>query len=50
MNLYAIRHAEPKIGSSDFYLSTSGENLPLVLFNLIQRSNMMHPEPWRSSR
>ena len=36
MNLYAIRHAEPKIGSSDLYLSTSGENLPLVLFNLIQ--------------
>ena len=36
MNLYAIRHAEPKIGSSDLYLSTSGENLSLVLFNLIQ--------------
>jgi len=36
MNLYAIRHAEPKIGSSDLYLSSSGENLPLVLFNLIQ--------------
>lgn len=36
MNLYAIRHSEPKIGSNDIYLSTSGENLPLVLFNLIQ--------------
>jgi len=36
MNLNAIRHAEPKIGSSDLYLSSSGENLPLVLFNLIQ--------------
>ena len=36
MNLYAIRHAEPKIGPSDLYLSPSGENLPLVLFNLSQ--------------
>jgi predicted ATPase len=36
MNLYAIRHAEPKIGPSDLYLSPSGDNLPLVLFNLIQ--------------
>ena len=38
MNLYAIRHAEPKIGPSDTSLSTSGENLPLVLFNLIQKN------------
>lgn len=36
MNLHAIRHSEPKIGTSDLYLSASGENLPLVLFNLIQ--------------
>ena len=36
MNLYAICHAEPKIGPGDTYLSVSGENLPLVLDNLIQ--------------
>jgi predicted ATPase len=37
MNLYDICHAEPKIGPSDSYLSTTGENLPLVLDNLIQQ-------------
>ena len=38
MNLYDICHAEPKIGPRDTYLSTSGENLPLVLDNLIQEN------------
>ena len=38
MNLYDICHAEPKIGPSDIYLSTSGENLPLVLDNLVQEN------------
>lgn len=37
MNLYNIRHSEPKIGPADLYLSPSGENLPLVLHNLIQK-------------
>ncbi len=37
MNLYNIRHSEPKIGPADLYLSRSGENLPLVLHNLIQK-------------
>ncbi len=35
MDLNLIRMAEPKIGGSDIYLSPSGDNLPLVLDNLI---------------
>ncbi|MBR8838451.1 MAG: AAA family ATPase [Stigonema ocellatum SAG 48.90 = DSM 106950] len=38
MDLNQIRTAEPKIGASDIYLSSSGENLPLVLDNLIQQN------------
>jgi predicted ATPase len=38
MNLNSIRTAEPKIGGSDIYLSASGHNLPLVLYNLNQKS------------
>jgi hypothetical protein len=38
MNLSLIRTAEPKIGGSDIYLSVSGDNLPLVLYNLNQKS------------
>jgi len=38
MNLSLIRTAEPKIGGSDIYLSASGDNLPLVLYNLYQKS------------
>jgi AAA15 family ATPase/GTPase len=38
MNLSLIRTAEPKIGGSDIYLSASGDNLPLVLYNLNQKS------------
>lgn len=37
MNLNLIRTVEPKIGGSDIYLSASGDNLPLVLDNLIQK-------------
>ncbi|MBD2359898.1 AAA family ATPase [Anabaena minutissima FACHB-250] len=37
MDLNEIRMAEPKIGGSDIYLSTSGDNLPLVIDNLIQQ-------------
>lgn len=36
MNLRAIREAEPKLGLSDRSLSESGENLALVLHNLMQ--------------
>jgi predicted ATPase len=36
MNLKDIRKAEPKIGPGDIFLSPSGENLPLVLDNLMQ--------------
>ncbi|HLP87935.1 MAG TPA: AAA family ATPase [Nostocaceae cyanobacterium] len=36
MNLYQIRTSEPKIGGNNVYLSASGENLALVLENLIQ--------------
>ncbi|KAF3888544.1 MULTISPECIES: AAA family ATPase [Nostocales] len=36
MDLNQIRTAEPKIGGSDIYLSPSGDNLALVLENLIQ--------------
>jgi AAA15 family ATPase/GTPase len=38
MNLSLIRTLEPKIGGSDIYLSASGDNLPLVLYNLNQKS------------
>lgn len=38
MDLNQIRTSEPKIGGSDIYLSTSGDNLPLVLDNLIQEN------------
>lgn len=37
MNLEQIRTSEPKIGGNDIYLSASGENLALVLENLIQQ-------------
>jgi predicted ATPase len=37
MDLNEIRTAEPKLGGSDIYLSPSGDNLPLVLENLIQQ-------------
>ncbi|MGK7872673.1 MAG: AAA family ATPase [Xenococcaceae cyanobacterium] len=37
MNFNEIRISEPKIGPTDMYLSSSGENLPLVLDNLIQK-------------
>jgi predicted ATPase len=33
-NLYDIRNSEPKIGGQEILLSTSGENLSLILFNL----------------
>jgi len=36
MNLADIRRSEPKIGPKDVFLSSSGENLPLVLYNLMQ--------------
>lgn len=39
MSLKAIREAYPKIGANDIFLSPSGENLPLVLDNLMQHSN-----------
>ncbi|MDY6785346.1 MAG: AAA family ATPase [Cyanobacteriota bacterium] len=38
MDLHEIRLAEPKIGGSDVYLSSSGDNLALVLENLIQKN------------
>lgn len=38
MNLEQIRLSEPKLGQSDFYLSPSGENLALVLYNLVQEN------------
>jgi predicted ATPase len=38
MDLNKIRTSEPKIGGSDIYLSASGDNLPLVLDNLIQEN------------
>ena len=38
MDLNKIRTSEPKIGGSDIYLSTSGDNLPIVLENLIQQN------------
>ncbi len=37
MNVTAIRVSEPKIGPGDMFLEPSGENLPLVLDNLIQK-------------
>jgi predicted ATPase len=36
MDLYKIRTSEPKIGSNDIYLSSSGDNLALVIENLSQ--------------
>lgn len=36
MDLHQIRNSEPKIGGNDIYLSTSGNNLPLVFENLTQ--------------
>ena len=38
MDLNKIRMAEPQIGRSDIYLSSSGDNLPLVLDNLNQQN------------
>ena len=38
MNLERIRLAEPKLGQSEMFLSSSCENLALVLFNLVQRN------------
>lgn len=38
MDLTEIRESTPKIGGSDIYLSVSGNNLPLVLDNLIQEN------------
>lgn len=38
MNLKMICSSEPKIGQGDRFLSLSGENLPLVLHNLMQDS------------
>lgn len=38
MDVSGIRLAEPKIGQSDKYLSPSGENLSVVLHNLISES------------
>ncbi len=38
MDLNLIRKSEPKIGGNDIYLSPSGDNLPLVLENLIQEN------------
>lgn len=37
MNLRNIRNSEPKIGPGDLFLSASGENLALVMDNLIQK-------------
>ena len=37
MNLKKIRDSDPKVGQSDFLVSPSGENLALVLHNLVQR-------------
>ena len=36
MNLERIRLSDPKLGQSDSFVSPTGENLALVLFNLIQ--------------
>ena len=36
MNLAQIRNSEPKLGLSDSFVSPSGDNLALVLHNLIQ--------------
>ena len=37
MNLNQIRQSEPKLGQSDVFVSPSGENLALVLYNLVQK-------------
>ena len=36
MNLERIRASEPKIGQSDNFVAPSGENLALVVYNLVQ--------------
>ncbi|MBD2454576.1 AAA family ATPase [Nostoc sp. FACHB-87] len=36
MDINLIRMSEPKLGGSDYFLSTSGDNLPLVIDNLFQ--------------
>jgi len=36
MNLDLVRQAEPKLGQPDYFVSPTGENLALALFNLIQ--------------
>lgn len=38
MNLDTIRTSEPKIGSSDIFLAPSGNNLAIVIENLIQQN------------
>lgn len=38
MNLETIRTSEPRIGSSDLFLSHSGANLAIVIENLIQQN------------
>lgn len=38
MNLERIRFAEPKLGQSESFLSSSGENLALVLHSLVQKN------------
>jgi len=38
MNLETIRKSEPRIGSSDLFLSASGANLAIVIENLIQQN------------
>src|SRR5208282_1601521 len=37
MNLEQVRTSEPKIGPSDIFLSPSGHNLALVIYNLVQK-------------
>ena len=36
MSLERIRESEPKLGQSDYYVAPSGENLALVVYNLVQ--------------
>lgn len=36
MDLERIRLSEPKLGQSDFFVSPTGDNLALVLYNLVQ--------------
>ena len=48
MDLHQIRNSEPKIGGNDIYLSTSGNNLPLInlttLPNLAPLPNFLFDE------